>query len=117
MDFSFTPEQQAIRETAQRFAREKLLPDYARREAEGWFDRALLCEMGGLGLIAPDLPEEFGGNGLDGITAGLITATLANGELHVAYVPLCSPPGGQGLRDHAGTGGARHWGGGGGGGE
>src|SRR3546814_2114166 len=55
--FSFTPEQQAIRETAQRFAREKLLPDYAKREAEGRFDRILLREMGGLGLIAPDLPR------------------------------------------------------------
>src|SRR3546814_15993032 len=87
MDFSFTPEQQAIRETAQRFAREKLLPDYARREAEGRFDRALLCEMGGLGLIAPDLPEDFGGHGLDGITAGLIIEELAYGDLHVDYAP------------------------------
>ena len=109
MDFSFTPEQQAIREMARRFAREKLLPDYAKREAEGRFDRVLLREMGGLGLIAPDLPEGFGGHGLDGITAGLIIEELAYGDFNVAYVPLLSSLAGQVLCAHARPEVARGW--------
>ena len=45
MDFAFTPEQEAIRETAQRFAREKLLPGYQSCARSGRLDRAVLREM------------------------------------------------------------------------
>ena len=46
-----TQEQEAIRETAQRFARERLRPAYQLRDAEGKIERSLLREMGALGLI------------------------------------------------------------------
>mgnify|MGYP002530528778 CR=1 FL=1 len=51
MDFAFTDEQLAIKETAERFAREKLAPDYQKREADGQLDRALVREMGELGHL------------------------------------------------------------------
>ncbi|NQV21471.1 MAG: acyl-CoA dehydrogenase family protein, partial [Rhodospirillales bacterium] len=46
MEFSFSDDQLAIKETAERFAREKLAPGYQKREAEGHLDRALVREMG-----------------------------------------------------------------------
>src|SRR5690606_24507616 len=64
-------EQRAFLETARRFAREKLAPGYQAREKEGRIDRALVAEMGSLGLIGVDLPEEYGGLGQPSVTAGL----------------------------------------------
>ena len=41
MEFGFTEEQQAFRDTAQRFAAEKLLPRYQDREKQGGFEDGL----------------------------------------------------------------------------
>lgn len=88
MHFGPTDDQRALQEAARRYAREKLLPHYQAREAEGRFDRAMVAEMGALGLIAPDLPERFGGLGVDGLTAGLLIEEIAYGDLSVSYVQL-----------------------------
>ena len=45
-------------------------------------------EMGDLGLIAPDLPEKFGGLGVPGVTAGIITEEIAYGDHSVSYIQL-----------------------------
>ncbi len=88
MDFAFTPEQEAIRETARRFADDRVAPGYQAREAEARFDRSLVREMGELGLIGPDLPEDLGGHGLDGVSAGIIIEEIARGDLSMAYTQL-----------------------------
>ncbi|HIF08407.1 MAG TPA: cyclohexanecarboxyl-CoA dehydrogenase [Sneathiellales bacterium] len=101
MDFAFTDEQLAIKETAERFAREKLAPDYQKREADGQLDRALVREMGELGLIAPDMAEEHGGPGLDCVTAGMLTEAIAYGDFGFSYVQLVASLMGHVLSDHA----------------
>ena len=88
MDFSLTPEQQQIGETARRFGVEKLAPGYAAREQEGRIAPSLIREMGAVGLIGVDLPEAFGGLGADGVTAGLVIEGVAAADLGVAYVQL-----------------------------
>ncbi len=88
MDFGFTPEQEAIRETARRFAEDRVAPGYQAREAEARFDRSLVREMGELGLIGPELPEDLGGHGLDGVCAGIIIEEIARGDLSMAYTQL-----------------------------
>lgn len=88
MDFSLTAEQQSIQETARRFARERLAPGYAERETRGLLDRDLGCEMGELGLIAPELPEAFGGLGLDVLSSGMIAEEIAVGDFNMAYFQL-----------------------------
>jgi len=60
MDFQFTEEQEALREAMMRFSRERLLPDYMTREKEGVIDRALLREMGALGVLGV-IPRRHGG--------------------------------------------------------
>lgn len=90
MEFAFSEDQLAIKDAAERFAREKLAPGYQAREADGELDRALVLEMGSLGLIAADIPEKHGGLGLDGVTAGLIAEAIAYGDFNFSYIQLIS---------------------------
>ena len=83
-----TDDQRALQETARRFSRERLLPDYQKREKLGILDRALVREMGELGLLGMDLPEEYGGMGVDGVTAGIIAEELAYGDFNMSAVPV-----------------------------
>ena len=49
MDYVLSEQQQAFRETAMRFAKEKLAPHYQKRATAERIDRALIREMGALG--------------------------------------------------------------------
>ena len=75
----FNEDQLAIRDLARRFAREKLAPQYQQLDKTGVLDRAVIREMGELGLMGVDLPESFGGLGAPGVTAGIIAEELAYG--------------------------------------
>ena len=83
-----TDDQRALQESARRFARERLLPDYQKREKLGVLDRALLAEMGRLGFIGVDLPERLGGLGADALTTGILIEELAYGDFNVSAVPV-----------------------------
>ncbi|WP_425406629.1 acyl-CoA dehydrogenase family protein [Hwanghaeella sp.] len=109
MDFSLTEEQQAFQETAERFSREKLAPLYMERDRDDGLDRDLVREMGALGLIGPDLPEELGGLGLGGVTTGIIAEAIAYGDMNVCYVPLLGSLLGQIIVRNANADLAREW--------
>lgn len=83
-----TDDQKALQQTARRFARQSLLPDYQKRERIGILDRALIKEMGQLGLLGMDLPEALGGMGADAVTTGLIAEELAYGDFNISAVPV-----------------------------
>src|SRR5271154_2728891 len=84
----FNEDQLAIRDLARRFAREKLAPQYQQLDKTGVLDRAVIREMGELGLMGVDLPESFGGLGAPGVTAGIIAEELAYGDFNVSAVPV-----------------------------
>ncbi len=88
MDFSLSEDQVAIQDTARRFAADRLAPDYQKRESDGGFDRDLLREMGGLGLIGIALPEEYGGLEQDSVTTGVVIEAIAEGDFNVSYIQL-----------------------------
>src|SRR5215469_3945160 len=73
----FTPEdlneeQRQIAATAAQFAREEILPATAAIEAkEAGVMPGLLRKAAGLGLTSVDIPEEYGGMGMDKITSVL----------------------------------------------
>ncbi len=102
-------DQQALREVAQRFSRQRLRPDYQRRESSAAIDRDLLREMGSLGLIGVDLPEAFGGLGQSGVSAGLIIEDIAYGDFNVSYVQLLASLMGLIMVRNADPELARHW--------
>jgi cyclohexanecarboxyl-CoA dehydrogenase len=106
----FDDDQIALGDVARRFAREKLRPDYQKREAEQHLiDRGLLKEMGSLGLIGVDLPEEYGGLGASGVTAGIITEAIAYSDFNISYMQLLGSLMGMILHRNANPELARHW--------
>nr|WP_272870018.1 cyclohexanecarboxyl-CoA dehydrogenase [Neoroseomonas oryzicola] len=96
-----TEEQRALQEAARRFARERIAPGYMAREKTGRVDRDLVREMGALGLIGADLPEEHGGLGAPSVTAGLAIEAVAHADINVSYVPLLASLNGQIIARHA----------------
>src|SRR4051812_26984567 len=64
MDFALGEMADAIRETTERFAADRIAPLAARIDAEDWFPRDLWPEMGALGLHGITVSEADGGLGL-----------------------------------------------------
>jgi isovaleryl-CoA dehydrogenase len=63
-DFALGEAADMIRDTTQRFAKEKIAPLAAQIDAEDWFPRELWPAMGELGLHGITVEEEYGGLGL-----------------------------------------------------
>ena len=109
MTGGLTDAQRAFQETARRVARERIAPGYMMREQSGRIDRALIKEMGALGLIAADVPEAFGGMGEASVTVGLIMEAIGYADMNVAYVPLLASLNGQIIARHASPALAAEW--------
>lgn len=104
-----TEELTQIRDLARRFAQERVAPGYLAREKAGRFDMALLREMGELGLIAPELPEAFGGMGAGFLYSGVIIEEIGKADFTFGYAALLASLNGQILRSFARTEVARDW--------
>lgn len=90
-----TPELDAIRDLARKFATDRVAPGYMAREQSGTMDMALVREMGSLGLIAPELPEEFGGMAAPTIFSGAIIEEIGRADFTFGYIPLLASLNGQ----------------------
>ncbi len=101
MHFAFTEQQNAMRESVARFSADVLAPGYRKRDREGRIEREVIRHMGEMGLLGGELPEQYGGSGLDCVTAGLIIEELARGDFNVAYIPLLTSLNGQIISQHA----------------
>jgi cyclohexanecarboxyl-CoA dehydrogenase len=86
LSFSISAEQEALVEAARGFAERQLARYYKQREQEGAFDRATLRAMGSLGLFGVELPEEYGGLGLDCTTAGLVLEAICRSDYNVGQL-------------------------------
>ena len=104
-----TDEQRSFMATARRFARERIAPHYQRREQEQSIDRALVREMGELGLIAPELPETYGGLGQPSVTSGLVIEAVGYADVNIGYVQLLGSLTGKIIAEHAEPELAHHW--------
>ncbi len=78
LDFEgeLTEEERMVRDTARGYAQDKLFPRVLMDNREERFDRAIVSEMGALGLLGPTIPEEYGGAGLGYVAYGLITREI-----------------------------------------
>jgi glutaryl-CoA dehydrogenase len=65
-----------VRDTARGYAQDKLFPRVLLDNREERFDRAIVSEMGALGLLGSTIPEEYGGAGLGYVAYGLITREI-----------------------------------------
>jgi alkylation response protein AidB-like acyl-CoA dehydrogenase len=68
MDFQFTETQEMIRETARKFADDRLAPTAIERDEKSEFPHDLVKEMAELGFMGMMVPEEWGGAGLDTVS-------------------------------------------------
>jgi cyclohexanecarboxyl-CoA dehydrogenase len=109
MNFGLTDDQRAIQDTARRFARDRLAPCYQECDRTGVLDRAMVRDMGELGLIGCDLPEAYGGLGVSGVTSGLVVEEIAHADFNVSYVNLLASLMGTILVHHAKPDVAQHW--------
>jgi alkylation response protein AidB-like acyl-CoA dehydrogenase len=75
---AFTAEQRMMAEAADAFVRGEVLPrSEAIERLEPELTPKLMRQAGALGLLAPDVPAEYGGLGLDMATAARITERMA----------------------------------------
>ena len=86
---------QALADTVRRFADERIRPGYLDRDKTRVLDKALLREMGELGFLCPELPEEFGGLGMGCLAAGVIHEEIARADLSISYLNLLASLNGQ----------------------
>lgn len=97
MDFKLTEEQQMIRETVREFADEFLAPRAHELETSREVPREHIAKLGELGLIAPIIPEEYGGPGLDYMSYAIISeeigrACASTATTVGAHCSLCASP-------------------------
>jgi alkylation response protein AidB-like acyl-CoA dehydrogenase len=72
LNHQLTDEERMVRDTAQAYARDNLQPRVTEAYLNENFDREILREMGGLGLLGATIPEVYGGAGLGYVSYGLI---------------------------------------------
>jgi len=82
-----SPEQKQIADVAAKFAEEKISPQVHEIEAKNWdVSRKLMRDLGDLGLLGIDVPEQFGGLDMDKITSTLVSQNLsASGSFSVTF--------------------------------
>jgi cyclohexanecarboxyl-CoA dehydrogenase len=86
---------QALADTVRRFADERIKPGFLERDKTRVLDKSLLREMGELGFLCPELPEEFGGLGMGCLAAGVIHEEIARADLSISYLNLLASLNGQ----------------------
>jgi alkylation response protein AidB-like acyl-CoA dehydrogenase len=98
ISFRLTPEQQELQQLAHEFAERELRPIAAEWDERDDFPPDLLGKAARLGLTSYSIPREYGGGGVDAVTASLIAeelswgcAGLAAGILSTMFPvrPLC----------------------------
>ncbi len=76
LDGQLSDEERMVRDTAEGYAQAKLQPRVTEAYLNENFDREILREMGGLGLLGATIPHEYGGAGLGYVSYGLIARAV-----------------------------------------
>ncbi len=86
MDFSFTEEQQALKETARAFAQKELAPLASSLEANNEpLPHDMVKRMAEMGFLGINIPEELGGLNLSNLDALIVLEELAKVSSAVAF--------------------------------
>ena len=87
MDFSIDDTMQAYLDCAEALVPE-LAKGYQQREQDRFIPVELRTKMGSAGLIAPELPKQYGGQGERALTSGMIIERLSRADLNLTYVQV-----------------------------
>ncbi|HSM13351.1 MAG TPA: acyl-CoA dehydrogenase family protein, partial [Thermoanaerobaculia bacterium] len=95
MDFSLTPEQEAIREAAREFALKEVSPQVEELDEAQKFPMEIMKKAAELGFLGVIFPEELGGAGLGYVEYVLVVTELSKVDPSVgisvaAHNSLCT---------------------------
>ena len=76
LDAQLREEERMVRDAAQAYAQDKLMPRVTEAFRHEKSDPAIFREMGALGLLGATLPPEYGGAGLNYVCYGLIAREI-----------------------------------------
>lgn len=108
MDFSIDAAMQTYLDRAEALV-PQLAAGYQQREQDRCIPVELRTIMGEAGLIAPEIPTEYGGQGERALTSGMIIERLSRADLNVTYVQVVASLVAQILLRNASEKLKRHW--------
>jgi alkylation response protein AidB-like acyl-CoA dehydrogenase len=76
MEFELTEEQRMWRQAVHDFCAQEVRPRAAELDARAEFNAAAVAKMGPLGLLGLNIPEQYGGAGVDSISAAIAIEEL-----------------------------------------
>ena len=76
MNFDLTEEQKMLRDMARQFAEQEMLPKIKENERQRKIDYDITKKLAALGLKGIQIPQEYGGLGLDYLTAAIVWEQL-----------------------------------------
>jgi cyclohexanecarboxyl-CoA dehydrogenase len=85
VDFAFTEAQQEFARVIRTFALEELAPKYALWDRTGEFPAEQWRKMGQLGITGLCIPDAYGGQEADCVTAGIAAEEIARGDFNCGY--------------------------------
>jgi butyryl-CoA dehydrogenase len=86
MNFDLTEEQKLLKQTIRDFAETQIAPGAAARDEAARFPTELIPNMAELGLFGIMIPQEYGGAGLDTLSAAIIGEELARVDAAIALI-------------------------------
>ncbi len=86
MEFTLNAEQSMIRDAARDFAQNEIAPVAAHFDETGEFPSDLVRTMGAMGFMGIEVPEEYGGAGLDTIAYVLAVEEIAKADVATSTI-------------------------------
>jgi butyryl-CoA dehydrogenase len=86
MNFDLTEEQKLLKQTIRDFAEAQIAPGAGERDEAARFPTELMPKMAELGLFGIMIPQEYGGTGLDAVSAAIVVEELARVDAAVALI-------------------------------
>jgi len=76
LEEELSEEERMVRDAARDYCQDQLMPRIVEAHRHERFDRAILSEMGALGLLGPTLPEAYGGANVNYVCYGLVAREI-----------------------------------------
>jgi alkylation response protein AidB-like acyl-CoA dehydrogenase len=86
MNFDLSEEETLLRQTIREFAEREIAPGASARDEEARFPSELIPRMADLGLFGINIPQEYGGAGLDALGATIIIEEVARFDGALALI-------------------------------
>jgi alkylation response protein AidB-like acyl-CoA dehydrogenase len=86
MNFDLSEEQTLLRQTIREFAEREIAPGASARDEAARFPSDLIPRMADLGLFGINIPQEYGGAGLDALGATIIIEEVARFDGALALI-------------------------------